>query len=208
MKRVYFVRHGETQGNVDRTDYGPQMELTEAGELQALQIAERSKGIDFDVLITSDLHRAKETAEVIRSVKKCTVEVSPLFTEYTPPTILNGVRYDDPAFRTYVKERDENFDNSDWRFDDAENIVELSARVEKARIFLESREEEAIMVVTHSFFLRFFTASLLFGKSLTADAWAVIGRSLLTTNTGVTVYVYENNTWKLLTWNDHAHFAE
>ncbi len=72
-KPVYpfvFLRHGESVGNVEsrwqgQSDYP----LTEKGRAQARALAERWKKEDvkFDLIITSTLARAQETAEIVAS---------------------------------------------------------------------------------------------------------------------------------------------
>ena len=45
MKRIYFVRHGETNGNVGGYWQGPQEPLNVRGLQQADVVAERAKGL-------------------------------------------------------------------------------------------------------------------------------------------------------------------
>ncbi len=67
----YIVRHGETEWNVARIIQG-QMEskLTEKGIGQAKDTAERLKSVEFDAIFSSDLTRAKRTAEIIKLDRK------------------------------------------------------------------------------------------------------------------------------------------
>lgn len=63
---ICLVRHGETDWNVlgklqGRTD----IRLNESGILQAEECSEFLKSLQWDVIITSPLKRAKETAEII-----------------------------------------------------------------------------------------------------------------------------------------------
>lgn len=64
--KIYVVRHGETdwnkkgfyQGNTD-------IPLNEEGKRQALVVKEKLKNIKIDLIISSPLRRAKETAQII-----------------------------------------------------------------------------------------------------------------------------------------------
>lgn len=86
-KPVYhfvFMRHGESIGNAQsrwqgQSDY----ELTEKGRAQARALAARwkSEGVKFDLIITSPLVRAKETAEIIASAVGVPVEYDPILLE-------------------------------------------------------------------------------------------------------------------------------
>jgi broad specificity phosphatase PhoE len=79
-----FVRHGESVGNVEsrwqgQSDYI----LTEKGRAQARALAQRwkSEGVNFDLIISSPLVRAKETAEIIASALNSPVELDPILME-------------------------------------------------------------------------------------------------------------------------------
>ena len=79
-----FLRHGESVGNAEarwqgQSDYM----LTEKGRAQARLLADRwkSEGTKFDLIITSPLIRAQETAEIIASALKVDVELEPLLME-------------------------------------------------------------------------------------------------------------------------------
>jgi broad specificity phosphatase PhoE len=69
MTTFYIVRHGQSEGNANfesgkttiRTDLGT--ELTELGKQQASLIAKRFKNHHFDAVFSSDLTRARQTAE-------------------------------------------------------------------------------------------------------------------------------------------------
>lgn len=86
-KPVYnfvFLRHGESIGNAEsrwqgQSDYA----LTEKGRKQAQALANRwkSEGAKFDVIISSPLVRAKETAEIIASALDMKVELDPILLE-------------------------------------------------------------------------------------------------------------------------------
>ena len=66
-KRVYIIRHGETNWNVKGKIQGGGFDipLNENGKLQALKAAEFLKDVPFDLIASSSLSRAKETADII-----------------------------------------------------------------------------------------------------------------------------------------------
>ena len=79
-----LLRHGESIGNAQsrwqgQSDYP----LTERGRAQARMLAERwkSEGIKFDIVITSPLVRAKETAEIVASELNSKLEIDPIWME-------------------------------------------------------------------------------------------------------------------------------
>lgn len=68
---IYFVRHGETVWNVENKICGAtDSPLTELGHRQAVETAEkiRERGIRADLILTSPLSRAKDTAVHISEI--------------------------------------------------------------------------------------------------------------------------------------------
>lgn len=64
LTTIYIVRHGQSEANV-RDIIGDDMPLSEEGEKQAEALSEKLKDIHFDAFFSSDLLRAKRTAEII-----------------------------------------------------------------------------------------------------------------------------------------------
>lgn len=63
---LYLVRHGQTDWNVSRTIQGQKdIPLNKVGESQAAALSDKLKSIHFDALFSSDLLRAKRTAEIL-----------------------------------------------------------------------------------------------------------------------------------------------
>ena len=62
---IYLVRHGQSEANHTVSLYGLDKKLTEKGKEQAKIVAQKLKGIKFDVVFTSELVRAQETAAII-----------------------------------------------------------------------------------------------------------------------------------------------
>lgn len=67
MKRVYFVRHGESEGNRDGILADARSSLTDAGRAQAKGAAESilARGIKIDKIFSSPFVRARVTADII-----------------------------------------------------------------------------------------------------------------------------------------------
>jgi len=64
-QEVWLARHGETEWSRDHKHTGcTDVELTSAGEDAARAIADRLQGIDFALVLTSPLLRARETARL------------------------------------------------------------------------------------------------------------------------------------------------
>ncbi|NGP43824.1 histidine phosphatase family protein [Bacillaceae bacterium SIJ1] len=68
MTRITFVRHGNTDWNVKKRAQGHSSNpLNRTGFQQADAVAKRLANEHWDVLVSSDLLRAKQTAEIIAS---------------------------------------------------------------------------------------------------------------------------------------------
>ena len=69
VMKVYFVRHGQTDANVAMGNGQSIQELDAplnvAGQEQAAAAAEQLKDVKFDIVISSPLKRALQTAEII-----------------------------------------------------------------------------------------------------------------------------------------------
>ncbi|WP_198661612.1 histidine phosphatase family protein [Lewinella sp. IMCC34183] len=76
MTRIGFVRHGITDWNLDKRVQGhTDIPLNEKGKLQAKALAGRLTNEDWDLIYSSDLSRAKETAGTIAEAKGVPVKL-------------------------------------------------------------------------------------------------------------------------------------
>jgi len=82
ITNFYLVRHGQTEWNVKDLIQGHQdSPLTEVGLKDAKNVAEKLKNIKFDLIFSSDLLRAKRTAEIIALEHKLEVQTNKLLRE-------------------------------------------------------------------------------------------------------------------------------
>lgn len=211
MKRIYFVRHGETGGNISGYMQSPQEPLNEHGLRQADVVGERVKGLTVDRLIASTMKRAQQTAEAIAKASDLTVESSDLFCEIKDPTSVysdSAETADQQLIEQFRKARLENINDPDWHFEDEENPHDFFERIKKALDFLDTLPEENIVVVTHGNFLRTLIGFIIQDQVYDLSDMYKFKRTITTSNTGITIVLCEGKTKRLLTWNDHAHFAE
>jgi len=74
----YFVRHGESVGNAARIFTGhSDSPLTARGRKQAATVADELAKVKFDRIVSSDLSRSRDTADVIAKRLGIPVEVMP-----------------------------------------------------------------------------------------------------------------------------------
>ena len=70
---LYIIRHGESQGNIGLDVEDPH--LTELGQKQAELLALRLRNVDFDVILSSPLTRAIQTATPLASLRQKDITV-------------------------------------------------------------------------------------------------------------------------------------
>ncbi len=202
---IYFVRHGQTEFNASNTYQPLDSKLSEKGIEQAQFVANRFKDIEIDVVFSSDLNRAVQTAEIINThVKKEHIQLENL-RECKKPSVLIGKSRSDPFSIDLMNELDSHSDDPSWHHSDEDNFSDAKSRAIRVLQMLSERGEEHILVVTHGEFLRLLISIILLGESLTPKEFKNIQFRLKTTNTGVTVCHKEDKGYRLLTWNDHAH---
>lgn len=130
---IYLVRHGQTEWNLQDILQGHlDSALTETGLRQARELVERFKDAEFEAIFSSDVTRARRTAETVALEKKLIVKTSQLLRE------RNWGRYDGrkaDIFREECRELIEKFHRlpreEQWKFkyfDDIESFAEIHAR--------------------------------------------------------------------------------
>lgn len=79
IMKIYFVRHGQTDANANMQN-GQTIEeldesLNETGRKQANDLADQLKNTHFDLIISSPLKRAMQTAEIINGYHHLPIEL-------------------------------------------------------------------------------------------------------------------------------------
>ena len=82
MTTLYLVRHGETKDNIAKIPQGQREgELTPVGIVQMEQLAVALSGIHFDAIISSDLRRAYDSAQILGRHLNLSVQTNTLLRE-------------------------------------------------------------------------------------------------------------------------------
>jgi broad specificity phosphatase PhoE len=95
MKTIYFIRHGETTGDIENL-YGGDYDdhLTEKGCEEARMLGEKLKEKNIQVIFTSPLMRAQETAAILNSHHEAPVKVDSKLKERNWYGELTGMNKD------------------------------------------------------------------------------------------------------------------
>ncbi|MEK7158104.1 MAG: histidine phosphatase family protein [Patescibacteria group bacterium] len=205
QKLIYFVRHGETDENTKHIYQHDHSILSDRGIRQAEFVAQRFARLSVDVILTSALHRTRQTAEIINHVVQKPIEWTESLREIRRPKEVIGRAKDDPdAVRIMAllhRHRRE-----DWHYSTEENFFDRKRRVQKILDDLIVRKQQHLLVVTHNGVLKTVIAFMLFGAKMTFQEYEKFLAFTLVSNTGITVCkLLPNHCWKLLHLNDLAH---
>lgn len=138
--KLYLVRHGEVNHNLLKLYNREDEDLNETGIKQAEQLREKIKNIDYEVVISSPLSRAKHTANII-NIKEKTIITDERLKERNPGS-LSGQSLE-------VTNREEYWNyNTTIKYGTSENIKSFFERVYN---FLdELKTKDYNNVVAHS----------------------------------------------------------
>ncbi len=210
MKKIYLVRHGESEGNIGDLRQGAVTPLSESGEAQARILTRRFENINIDKIISSPQVRAKHTAETIDSLLNKGIEFSELLIERKRPSSLVGKPKKDPDVLLVDNQIKEHFHDSEWHHSDEENFKDLKNRVIDLFEYVEGLPEENILLVTHGVLMRMIATYIVMGKKLTSyDYWDFFV-ALEVDNASISVlkqskFGDEEPRWNIVTWNDTGH---
>ena len=211
MKTVYFVRHGESEGNVGDVWQDSTAALTEHGRVQAGVVGDRFSALPVDIIVASDMKRALQTADIIADRIKCEVVHSSLFNERRRPSEQLGEFKENETAKEAEMLMKTYFNDPQFRYSDEENFCDLKFRAEELMQFLEERPEDHVLVITHEILMRIILAYISHGKDLTAEEGKQFFRTFHMNNTGITTVASNEgdnkSNWDLLTWNDYSHLA-
>lgn len=205
---VYFVRHGESEGNVLKIHQFPETPLSNLGISQAASVGERLQHVSFEAIVSSDYDRTRHTAQLIHTDTTIPFIETPLLREHRLPSVMKGLSVDDPLAQSAREALLSNANDPEFHHSDEENLSDLIMRAQDSLDYLTELPYQKIVAVTHGNFLKCLCLKMVFGNLLTPQLVAASFRNLKTTNTGLTVAEYSDNVWSLITWNDHAHLAE
>jgi broad specificity phosphatase PhoE len=149
MKTIYFLRHGQTALNRTFTHQYGQTPLSQNGMHQAHGAAAHFKTVPLDVILASDLRRAKQTADIVAAEKGMQVEENNLFEELRRPSALWGRSWFAPTSVWTMGLLYLLAGRPGWHYSDEENLDEFHTRAKAALEYLAHRPEEHILVVSH-----------------------------------------------------------
>lgn len=200
MLRVLLVRHAESLLNKKREFQGADRDspLSSEGVFQVQKLADHLKGLAPKKIYSSDLGRARETAERLAQVLHIPVEnVAALRELKIGDWAQEGGNFLERWASYYKKEIERGIPREEIRPPHGENSWDHAKRVAS---FLEEIKglEGTIIVVAHA-----GTNKVLLGvaQGLDPDEYYTIQQN----NACVNELVYDGTSWKILRVNDTSH---
>lgn len=183
--RVYVIRHGESENNLKKHWTGwMDAALTEKGHEDARRAGKIIGDVTFDRVFSSDLRRAKETAE--EALPGCHPKLSPLLRE------INVGSLADQPLSTLTPEMSARISASGYVDFGGESHEDIAVRVRTFKSELESLECGSIAVFTHAGWLRGFLNAVL-GISVPRD-------TVRCGNCTVGIFDFTDGKWRLHSW--------
>jgi len=140
--KIYLVRHGEVLHNAMNKYNNEDEDLNEKGIIQAKDIRANIKSIDYDIIISSPLIRAKHTSKII-NVNNKEIVIENRITERNPGS-LSGQPIS-------VTNRDEYWNyNTTIQYGTSENIKTFFNKVYEFLDELKTKGYKSVLIVAHS----------------------------------------------------------
>ncbi len=162
-KKIWLIRHGATDWNSQLRWQGHiDIPLNEEGRAQASRVAEDLKERPLTGILSSDLLRARQTADAIAAPHGLEVQTTDRLREvhvgdlegFTTPEVIERFASDDVA-----RWRDER--ELDWPFPNGEHKREAQIRgLTAIEGFVRCAENREIVIVFHSLILRLVVHAL------------------------------------------------
>jgi broad specificity phosphatase PhoE len=157
---ILLARHGESDWNRSKQWQGvADRPLTDLGRRQAADLARRLEDTELDAVYSSDLQRARETAEVVARTKGLSVETTPHLREVDVGS-WSGLTREEAEAR--FPEHYARWLQGGEGWDDGETYEQLGDRVMRAiRRIASDHEGQRVLVVAHGGSIRAIHAAAL-----------------------------------------------
>ena len=170
MKRIYLIRHAESEANaaadLDNPTYYYDARITEKGKEQALKTSINLKNITFDTYICSPLTRTMETFSLIFPDKKPILQ--PFIREHLFHSCDVG-RQPENLKKEFPQFDFSNLNKYWWNNNIPinekkivkENFNDIKIRLDKFKKWLDDNDSTTIALVSHGTFLSQITGYML-----------------------------------------------
>jgi len=207
--KVYLVRHGVTNEAENNRRQFPYSSLSKEGAKQARAVALRLLTEDVDVILCSEWIRAKETANIIAAELNKPIEEFAGIHEKEHSAALHGTKIDSSIHQEHDEDLKNHWGDLDWKFrNEGESLREVTQRAALFRDhLLNSHQDQNVLVVSHSGFIRGFISSCILGDNYLDEVMLRLWLGIRVRNTGVSLLEHDNSNgiWSIEYLNDHFH---
>jgi len=202
MTRIYLIRHGETEWNLKKIMQGWQdSDLTDLGRQQTKWLRDRLSKIEFEVVYSSPLSRALETAKIIKKDD---------FEDIIIKDHLKEMGFGPWEGKTSVeikkdyKEAYSNFWEKPHLYtgEACESYYDVRNRVMPLIKEIIERHDNNVLIVTHTVVIKIIMAY--FDARKMKDLWD----PPFMYQTSLNIIEVENNQPKIILHGDTSHFKE
>lgn len=204
QKIIYLIRHGESQDALSNAFQAVNTPLSEQGILQSEYLSNYVKDHSIDLIVSSPLTRAQQTAEIVARKLNQEIYTSDLFKECAKPSSLDGKSSVDNEAAAVLHKWEESLYGNGEKVLDGETFEELVTRADQALTFLTSSDCARIAVISHGFFIKTMLARIEYKNELTGEKLKTFQNSYKSDNGAITTLTYnqETNVWDIKTVND------
>ncbi len=165
--RIFCVRHVRASFNTtrrpkDATSIPPESFMSAA-------ITSEKLPNDLNLIVSSPITRARDTARIIAQKKNLQVDISSLLREIDRPTFILGASYDDEQHQDYMRQRKHAIEtcNPNWKYGDGdESFGELKVRaIELKKWAIKQFLGKKLAWISHSNILSMFVGVVRFGEN-------------------------------------------
>ncbi len=154
MKKLYIVRHGQSEGNIIKHVSFAHTPITEKGRNDAYRLGKRLKRekIKVDIIFYSPLTRSAQTLEAIKEggfdISQIQVKPNPLLQE------INRKEFEGkPSDEYYAKRSESGLPVNDYRCKGGESENDVKKRAIKFLDNFKSSKFDSVLIVTHGHFI-------------------------------------------------------
>jgi broad specificity phosphatase PhoE len=204
MKDIYFVRHGQAEGNEAAVFKSPNAALTLQGLDEAAVLAQKTAVLQPGHIVFGPLSRTVDTAKIIADTIGIPYSIHDAFAGIKHASSMAGQPKDGPVAEAYLATIKKMYsDDPNARYEDAENYTDLHTRLCAGLQHLAAHEADNILVVSHESVIKSYLILILHNLAYTPafniDMKKHLGKM---TNTGIT-HVTFDDTWKIVSYNQN-----
>lgn len=194
---IYLIRHGrqcDTRCNVD-------VPLSVEGEHQAELLGERMQTWGIEKLYSSDMIRARQTAEIVNKYLQIPHQIVPAFRELNFGD-MEGMDDDEIQIKFAGFKVEQDKLGQDMRYPGGESAGDLVQRAMPALIEAAKGSERKIAIVCHGVWIRAVLCHIL---GIDMAKWRILGVSFENASISQINYYAQKQSFTLEVFNDFAH---